>query len=92
MPRRDLRVFVSWCGTIGTDIIRTHGMRGLLFWWLRILKAFIDYQIKINASRIKVSRSSGSQVLLMHAYLRILSQIKLVLEFFLRKHFDNDFF
>ena len=26
------------------DIIRTRGIKGLFFWWLRILKAFINYQ------------------------------------------------
>src|SRR5260370_39322996 len=34
------------------DIIREQGIRRLLLWWLRVLKAFVQYQVAVTSAKI----------------------------------------
>jgi len=77
------------------DIIRTQGIKHLLFWWLRILKALVNYQVVVATAYISASQPTiggWCQSFLLRAYRRGLTQMNLSLTLFLRRHFDSEFF
>jgi glycosyltransferase involved in cell wall biosynthesis len=77
------------------DIVREQGRRRLFLWRVRILKAFISYQISLASVRIDRLRKEPTkrlQCLLLRAYRTCLARMSLLLIFFLRRSFEYDFF
>jgi hypothetical protein len=78
------------------DIFCNHGTFYVLLWRLRVLKAFVGYQIAIADSRI--NRSTGSDIVRglrrqhWRAYRKCLRYCHSALTWFLRKHFVLDYF
>src|SRR5262249_31323482 len=80
------------------DIFCNHGMLYVVLWRLRVLRAFVRYQIAVADSRINRSGASGSELIrgwrrqYWRAYRRCLRYCQVVLSRFLSNYFVLDYF
>jgi glycosyltransferase involved in cell wall biosynthesis len=92
------RMFEGVCQLVRdhrADIINSQGIKRLLYWRLRVLKAFVNYQVLVATARISASQptlGSWCQSFLLRVYRRGLMQMNLPLTSFVRRHFDNHYF
>ena len=72
--------FSGVCKLVGdhqVDIIREQGLGCLLLWWLRLLKALINYHVAIANSKVSAMQPSGNhwRRLLLRVYKRWLVEM-----------------
>ena len=77
------------------DVFRTHGAPRLLLWYLRVLKAFLDYKIKVTDEML----SPPDSILIkpwarfrLQVYRTVIWRVSQILEAGLRPHFDHMYF
>ena len=71
------------------DIVREWGLRRLFRWRVRIVKSFVQYQVRATSTQIMASQSTNRRFLL-RLYRRGLLCCEVSLRSFLRMHFDCD--
>jgi glycosyltransferase involved in cell wall biosynthesis len=91
------RVFRGVCELVRDhrqEVLRTHGVRRLLLWYLRMLKAFLGYQIEMVNETVseRGSPMRYSLYLPLRLYRRGLYYAKAGLGLYLRNHFELDYF
>jgi glycosyltransferase involved in cell wall biosynthesis len=92
-PKKRLTGVWKLVGDHRADIIREQGIGRLLLWWLRLLRAFINYHVALANSWINATPPTKRwQCLLLRVYRRGLIEMSRPLKFFLKRHFDYDFF
>lgn len=77
------------------DVVRHHGRRYLVLWWLRIARAYLSAEIQRLTEKRKnaIHLPSNLRVRsLVRVRLRILGKLFRVLDRFLRRHFDYIYF
>lgn len=77
------------------DIVREHGKRRLLLWRVRILKAFINYNIVLvntKISALQLTITDRCQRAILRLYRMSLVLLRLLLTSFLKRHFQYDYF
>lgn len=77
------------------EVLRTHGVGRLLLWYLRILKAFCDYQIALANELLvasEVTKASRVGQLALRGYRKCLWHARKSMRAYLEKHFELDYF
>ena len=75
-------------------IIREQGVKRLLWWWLRILRAGVRYQIIVAGAKITPSHIFVGRVkrFVLRIYRKLLTYVGAVLDSLIKKQFDYDFY
>jgi glycosyltransferase involved in cell wall biosynthesis len=73
------------------DIVRIHGIRRLILWYIRVLRAFLNYQISVSGE-IVARTESGPVYAALRAYGKCLSQARGLLDVCLKTRFDLHYF
>jgi glycosyltransferase involved in cell wall biosynthesis len=74
------------------DILRVHGIRYLLLWYLKLTRAFLRYQLVVIDKRMRLQSHSKSvdryQHILTRIYKSLVSHLHRCLDWFLCKYFE----